>query len=165
MDDEPDEAVEIVRRTEHAAPTDEAVRQALAAVFAGESIDAYEVSVALVDDAEIHEVNNRFLQHDYPTDVVTFNLSSDDDLLEGEIVISCQYAAAEAEKYQWPAEHETLLYVIHGGLHLAGYDDHEEEDRLTMRRLERVYLEKIGLEPPESHRHLETSSVERGSVG
>lgn len=165
MDDEPDEAVEIVRRTENAAPTDEAVRQALAAVFAGESIEAYEVSVALVDDAEIHEVNNRFLEHDYPTDVVTFNLSSDEDLLEGEIVISCQYAAAEAEKYKWPAEHETLLYVIHGALHLAGYDDHEDEDRLTMRKLERTYLERIQLEPPQSHRHLDREPQQRGAVG
>ncbi|EAQ78661.1 rRNA maturation RNase YbeY [Blastopirellula marina] len=164
MDDEPDEAVEITRRTQYAAPTDEAVRQAIAAVFAGESIEAYEVSVALVDDAEIHEVNRRFLQHDYPTDVVTFNLSADDDLLEGEIVISCQYAAAEAEKYQWPAKHETLLYVIHGALHLVGYDDHEDEDRLTMRRLERVYLEQVGLEPPESHRHLETPQTPRGAA-
>ncbi|MFI4874410.1 MAG: rRNA maturation RNase YbeY [Blastopirellula sp. JB062] len=165
MDDVPDdEAVEITRRTQYAAPSDEAIRRAIAAVFAGESIQAYEVSVALVDDAEIHQVNRRFLEHDYPTDVVTFNLSSDERLLEGEVVLSCQYAAAEAEKYGWAAEHEALLYVIHGALHLVGYDDHEDEDRLKMRRLERDYLERIGLEPPPSHRQAESSSAPGGSA-
>ncbi|MBI1248113.1 rRNA maturation RNase YbeY [bacterium] len=119
--------------------------QAVCQVFSGEGYPRGEVNIAVVDNTEIHETNVRFLQHDYPTDVITFPMERSEDYLAGDIMLSAQYAAGEAQQYGWTVEEEMTLYVVHGCLHLAGYDDHEEEDRQEMRRLERHYLEQIGI--------------------
>jgi probable rRNA maturation factor len=109
-----------------------------------------EISLAVVDNRAIHQLNRQFLDHDFPTDVITFPLSETVDPLEGEIVISGQYALDESRLHGWPAERELLLYAVHGALHLAGYDDQDDESRDTMRRLERHYLERLGVEVGES---------------
>ncbi len=70
------------------------LRAAVAAVLAGEGRDAAVISVAVVDDATIHELNQRFLAHDYPTDVLSFVLEESAAGLEGEIIISADTAVA-----------------------------------------------------------------------
>ncbi|GAA4440613.1 rRNA maturation RNase YbeY [Bremerella cremea] len=120
--------------------------QAVSQVFSGEGYPRGEVGIAIVDNQEIHDFNVRFLQHDYPTDVITFPMDDEDGFLSGEIMLSAQYAADEAQQHGWSVEEEMTLYVVHGCLHLAGYDDHEDDDRLEMRRLEQHYLEKLGIQ-------------------
>jgi probable rRNA maturation factor len=105
------------------------------------------VSIAVVDNAEIHALNRRHLQHDYPTDVLSFLLEETGERLEGEIVASAQTAAAQAARYGWSAEDELLLYVIHGALHLVGYDDQTPEAQERMRRRESQLLAHFGLTP------------------
>jgi probable rRNA maturation factor len=117
-------------------------------VFDSVGIASGEVSIAVVDDAEIHAVNRQHLEHDYPTDVISFVFDHNDGHLDGEIVVSADYAAAEAERYGWSAENELLLYVVHGALHLIGYDDTNEEAAREMRNQERVVLATFGLIPP-----------------
>jgi len=107
-----------------------------------------EISLTIVDNAQMHELNRRHLQHDYPTDVLSFLLERDGDRLEGEIIVSADYAVEEAAKYGWPAEDELLLYAIHGALHLVGYDDTTPDAAAEMRRQEREILGKVGLSPP-----------------
>ena len=63
------------------------------------------------------------MNHDWPTDVLSFVLDDDDGHLEGEVIISADTAAAAAAEVGWPAAAEQLLYVIHGMLHLVGYRD------------------------------------------
>jgi probable rRNA maturation factor len=77
-------------------------------------------------------LNKEYLGHDYVTDVLTFELGDN----SGEIIICPQMAAANAKEYQTSAQQEIILYVIHGILHLAGWDDHREKDILQMRRME-----------------------------
>ena len=81
-------------------------------------------------------INRKYLKHDYVTDVLTF------DLGEGfsEIIICPQIACAQAQEHQTSTEREIILYVIHGILHLAGYDDHNPNDILQMRRMEKELL-------------------------
>lgn len=110
-----------------------------------------EISVAIVDDPTIHGINREFLQHDYPTDVITFPLSEDDVLLEGEIVVSADTAIREASLTSWAAEDELLLYIIHGTLHLVGFDDHEEHTRAQMKKMERKYLMHFQIPGAELH--------------
>ena len=105
-----------------------------------------QLSLAVVDNQEMHELNCQFLAHDYPTDVLSFLLSDDGQPFEGEIIISAEYAAGESSKYRWRAEDEMLLYVIHGTLHLTGMDDHQDEDRQAMRDEEAIVLKHFGLE-------------------
>lgn len=109
-------------------------------VLLAEGVDQASISVALVDNATIHRLNRQFLEHDYPTDVITFPLSEEDEPLTGEIVLSTEYACSEAEEYQWSPRQEAALYLVHGLLHLCGYDDAEEEDRRMMHRRQEQLL-------------------------
>ncbi len=111
---------------------------------------AARISVALVDDPTIHRLNREFLAHDFPTDVITFPLSDDPAaMLEGEIVASLDTAGRVAARLGWPAQDELLLYVVHGALHLVGYDDQEPAARRAMRAAELRNLARFGLRPPE----------------
>ena len=67
--------------------------------------------------------------------------------LEGEIIISAEYAAREAETFGWSPQNEMLLYAIHGTLHLTGYDDLEPDLKAEMRAKEREYLATFDLSP------------------
>jgi probable rRNA maturation factor len=103
------------------------------------------ISIAIVDDDTIHRLNRQFLQHDYATDVLSFVLERSSDLLEGEIVVSGETARAQAARYGWPPDHELLLYVIHGLLHLVGWDDQTPAARDAMRCAEDHYLKQCGV--------------------
>lgn len=104
------------------------------------------VSVAVVDDATIHELNRRYLNHDWPTDVLSFVLDEQDDHLKGEVILSADTAAASAAEIGWPAAAEQLLYVIHGTLHLVGYRDQRPAEAKRMRAAEAEYLRRFGFE-------------------
>lgn len=130
-------------------PLDRArLRQAVKNVLQGEGIGKARISVAIVDDPQIHELNRRYLNHDEPTDVLSFALEQRSGYVEGEIVVSADTAAARAVQFKWPPADELLLYVVHGTLHLAGYDDQTPKLRAEMRRRERHYLGEFGLNPP-----------------
>lgn len=123
--------------------------EAVRAILEGEGFERGEVSVAVVDDPTIHRLNRQFLAHDYPTDVLSFVLESGESprSLEGEVIVSADTATRSAETYGWQAEDELLLYVVHGTLHLTGYDDLEPEAHQLMRERERHYLAQFGLTP------------------
>jgi len=99
------------------------------------------LSVAFVTNAAIRRLNRRFLGHDYATDVLSFPLGGD---LFGEVVISAEYAAAEARRRGLPVEEELLRYVVHGILHLLGYDDHRPADRARMWKRQERELRSAG---------------------
>ena len=98
-----------------------------------------ELSVALVDDAAIAAINQQFLHHAGPTDVISFNLG--DGL--GEIVVSAERAVIVARKLRRPPAAELALYLVHGLLHLAGLDDHTPAQRRAMRAAERRVLRQL----------------------
>jgi probable rRNA maturation factor len=107
------------------------------------------VSIALVDDSTIHTLNRQYLQHDYATDVLSFVLEEMPDLLEGEVIVSGDTAAAQASEYDCTPAEELLLYVIHGILHLVGFDDQTDQARDEMRCAEAAYLKQSRVEHAE----------------
>jgi probable rRNA maturation factor len=107
------------------------------------------ISLAVVDDPTIHRLNRQFLEHNWATDVLSFTLEDHHGHLDGEIVLSADTAAAAAEQYGTSAAAEQLLYVVHGMLHLVGYDDTSVADAERMRIAERHYLRSAGIELPE----------------
>jgi probable rRNA maturation factor len=122
------------------------LREVVKTVLTGEGVTDAAVSLALVDDPTIHDLNRRFLSHDEPTDVITFDLRPRPEApLEGEIVISTDTARAAAGRLGHAPEDEALLYVIHGLLHLCGYDDRSPALRKAMRAREQVYLDQLGI--------------------
>ena len=122
-----------------------------------------QISLALVDDETIWDLNRRYLQHDYPTDVLSFLLESDRDedadvaeldvprgsgcWLSGEIIVGVEMAVRMAADYDWRPQDEVLLYVVHGLLHLCGYDDLTSAEQAVMRDREREILKHWNLVP------------------
>ena len=122
------------------------VREVVRAVLDGEDVADAELSVAFVDNATIHALNKRYLDHDEPTDVLSFPLSEPGARkLSGELVIGAEVARAQAAERGHDVQAELALYVIHGLLHLCGYDDQTDEGAAEMRRMERHYLRELGL--------------------
>lgn len=114
-------------------------------ILKDESIARAKIGVAVVDDRAIAELHQRYLNDPSPTDVLSFVLERSPKYLEGEIVVSADTAADTAPNYNWTAADELLLYVIHGALHLAGYDDSTPKKRSIMREKEGKYLARFGL--------------------
>ena len=119
-------------------------------VLGGSSYDSGLISIAVVDDPTIHEINRQYLEHDYPTDVLSFVLEDREPYLEGELVVSTETAVRNAAEYGWSAESELLLYVIHGALHLIGFRDKGADEIVAMRAAEVKYLCELGIEVPRS---------------
>ena len=107
------------------------------------------VSIAVVDNPTIHEINRRHLDHDWPTDVVSFLLSEPDaPEFSGDLVISAEMAVLVASQCDLDPDAEFTLYLVHGLLHLCGHDDLTEVDRDRMRRREDEILQVLGIARP-----------------
>ena len=104
-----------------------------------------DISIALMNDLEIRGLNYKHLTHDYATDVISFDLTSADDFLEGEIIASIETADREAKEHGWQGDDELLLYVIHGMLHIIGLRDKKTKETQVMREAERHYLQQFNL--------------------
>jgi rRNA maturation RNase YbeY len=84
----------------------------------------------------IRKVNKEYLDHDYTTDIITFNYSDENYKFDGEIFISFDDALSNAKKFGCKVETELLRLVVHGILHLMGYDDIQESDKKEMKKIE-----------------------------
>ena len=120
------------------------LERAVTCVLTGEGVSSASISLAVVDDEVMRKLNRRHLQHDYATDVLSFLLEDEEDGVEGEVIVSAETAVRQAPHYGWDPASELLLYVVHGVLHLLGYDDHEPHAVELMRRKEDVYLAELG---------------------
>ena len=131
---------------QEAVPIDRGqMRQVVRTVLEGEGINEAAISLAFVDNATIHQLNKRYLNHDEPTDVLSFPLSeAGEKKLQGELVIGAELGQSEAAGRGHDVAAELALYVIHGLLHLCGYDDHADKDRRAIRKQERHYLHSQG---------------------
>lgn len=128
--------------------------RAVRSVLSESSFKTATVSLAIVDDPEIHRLNRQFLEHDYPTDVLSFVLEDDGSHLEGQLVVSADTARDNAAQYGWSPAEELLLYVVHGALHLVGYRDKEPAELAAMRSAEEHHLSKLGVTLPQDHHAL-----------
>lgn len=121
------------------------MRQVARSVLEGEGVSDAIISLAFVDNPTIHTLNKRYLNHDEPTDVLSFPLSDGAEKLQGELVIGAEVAQEQAEQRGHAVDAELTLYVIHGLLHLCGHDDHDPKAAAAMRQRERHYLQQFGL--------------------
>lgn len=138
-----------IHAPQEAVPIDHGRMRAIArAVLEGEGVNDYEISLAFVDNPMIHRLNKQYLDHDEPTDVLTFPYSgANAKKLEGELILGVEVAQEQATERGHDVHTELALYVIHGLLHLCDYDDKSLQDEKVMRERERHYLAQLGLPP------------------
>ena len=109
-----------------------------------------DITIILTDDAQIHELNKQYRGIDAPTDVLSFPSGDTDPdsnrLYLGDVVISYPRAQAQAEAGGHPVEAELQLLVVHGVLHLSGYDHVEEQGKSGMRAAQAEILVLLGCE-------------------
>ena len=99
-----------------------------------------DISVIFCSDPYILDVNLRYLKHDYYTDIITFDYCEGGSRLSGDLFISVDTVRENAAFYGVEFADELNRVIVHGLLHLIGYDDHTEEDRAVMRAKENYYL-------------------------
>ena len=162
----PDFEIQISDRQSFLSVNPKRLGEVIERVVREEQIASAVISLALVDDSEIRQINRDFLGHDFATDVISFLLEQGpmspvpqtalvgdqigvEDLrtIEAELVLSAETALREAPSHGWSAENEVILYVVHGLLHLCGYDDLTDEARPLMRCRERQMLAMWNLTP------------------
>lgn len=188
-------SIDIANEQDHLAIDEERLREVVRRTLDLEGVASAEISLAIVDDATIHELNRRHLDHDYATDVLSFLLERADrrangqetaagaesrgpgaaagggfsptsiSYLEGEIVASAEMAARRAAEFGWSPGDELVLYVVHGLLHLTGHDDGAEEEQTRMRSREREILRTWGLAPRYDEADGRPPQDEAGSTG
>jgi probable rRNA maturation factor len=100
----------------------------------------YKVSYILVSDNELRTINKDHLNHDYFTDIVTFDLSEPEGSVEIEMYLSLDRIKENAQEYGVENTEELRRVMVHGLLHVFGFDDHNEEGQLEMRAEEDKYL-------------------------
>ena len=107
-------------------------------------------SVIIVDNEEIHKINNKYRGIDRPTDVISFALEEDEDYevkerLLGDIYISIDKVYEQAKEYNHSVKRELFFLVTHGFLHLLGYDHMKKEDEEIMFPLQEKILDSYGV--------------------
>lgn len=95
-----------------------------------------ELNYIFVSDEELLKINIEYLNHHTYTDIITFDNSESDKLIEGDIFISVDRVRENAEKFKTPFENELIRVMAHGVLHLAGYKDKKPEEAQAMREAE-----------------------------
>ena len=98
------------------------------------------INIIFCSDNYILDVNMKYLQHDYFTDIITFDYC-EKDVLSGDLFISIDSVRENAQFYGTEFADELNRVMVHGLLHLIGYDDHSEADNAVMRQKENYYLE------------------------
>ena len=121
------------------------MKKAIRAIATDYGWEDGDISIALFSDSEIRELNSKHLSLDHATDVISFDLTSRDDFLEGEIIASVETADREAIEHGWQGDDELLLYIIHGMLHIVGLKDKKSKETKAMREAEKHYLGQFQL--------------------
>jgi probable rRNA maturation factor len=98
-----------------------------------------EINYVFTSNEKILEINKKFLRHDYYTDVITFN-NNKKSTIGGDIFISTEQILINSEKFDSSYQQELIRVMIHGILHLIGYNDKTESEKVVMRKKEDAYL-------------------------
>jgi probable rRNA maturation factor len=109
-------------------------------LFQREKTKLAELQYIFCSDDRLLEINKQFLNHDYYTDIITFNLSGANQPINAEIYISVDRVRDNAQEFNSSVQKELHRVIFHGALHLCGYEDKTRKDELEMRKMEDKYL-------------------------
>ncbi|MBU6391475.1 MAG: rRNA maturation RNase YbeY [Planctomycetes bacterium] len=121
------------------------IKKIIKGILKVEKKDA-ELSIVFIDNKTIKQINRAFLGHNYATDVLSFTYDepSFKNNVKGEIVVSVEMASKLSRRYGYEVEGEIVLYLVHGLLHLLGYDDKRKKDAKKMHQRAGELLSSLG---------------------
>ena len=99
-------------------------------------LDISSLSISFINSEELRDINKEYLNHDYETDVITFNYSKKTKEIDGEILVSYEEAKRNAKIFNVTYGKELSRLVVHGMLHLLDFDDNNKENKKIMKRME-----------------------------
>lgn len=117
------------------------IESLLELISANEQTDFALLEVVYVDEKEIIRINNEHLDHNYITDIITFNYHDPGEAIEGTLFCCAPRIVEQSKEYADSERQEFLRLVIHGMLHLCGYKDNDQESKHKMTKREDHYLE------------------------
>ncbi len=118
------------------------IRSWISKVINTNNKESGDINIILTNDEYIMELNKKFLERDYYTDIITFNYSNK-NMISGELYISMERVMENAEKYKKSTKEELKRVIIHGILHLLEYQDRNNDEKIIMRKMEDKYLKMI----------------------
>jgi rRNA maturation RNase YbeY len=101
-----------------------------------------DLNFIITTDKSVNKINREFLNHDYFTDVISFNYESG-TILNGEIYISLETVRKNAYNYKVSLRNELIRVIIHGTLHICGYEDKTKREKLRMKKREEFWMNKL----------------------
>ena len=119
----------------------ESIRGLLEMVLSENKHQSADINIIIMDDDSLRQIKKEYFNQDVYTDVIAFNI--DEDPFEGELYISYDRVKDNAEKFNDSFEGEFMRILIHGTLHLCGFDDQTKEDKSRMTSMEEDYLKKF----------------------
>ena len=119
----------------------ESIRVLLEMVLSENKHQSADINIIIMDDDSLRQIKKEYFNQDVYTDVIAFNI--DEDPFEGELYISYDRVKDNAEKFNDSFEGEFKRILIHGTLHLCGFDDQTKEDKSRMTSMEEDYLKKF----------------------
>ena len=127
--------------TKAVLPNRTSLKAFIARIFEIENRKAGQLNFIFCSDEYLLDINQTYLKHDYYTDIITFNLSSNAQTIEGEIYISVDTVKENAIQFHTTSVHELHRVIFHGILHLLGYDDKTTKHQTQMTEKEDFYLQ------------------------
>ncbi len=122
-------------------PNKTVIKKFIGLLFKEEKKVLTELTYVFCSDEFLLEINRNYLQHDFYTDIITFDLSETQHEIIGEIYVSLDRIKENAEELETSLKEETLRVLFHGALHLCGYKDKTKSQIATMRKKEEQYLQ------------------------
>jgi rRNA maturation RNase YbeY len=119
-----------------------AIHSLISALISELNIEISLLSISLITSSELRQINKNHLNHDYNTDVISFNYSNVRNNIDGEILISFEDAMLNSRIYKVKYGEEILRLVVHGILHLLGYDDNTKKNKVRMKSMENKLINK-----------------------
>ncbi|MCX6213541.1 rRNA maturation RNase YbeY [Spirosoma sp.] len=124
-------------------PQKQAIRQWLKQQTEAEGFSVGDLNYMFCSDEYLLQVNRDYLQHDYYTDIITFDMSEEEGKIEGDVFVSVERVIDNANKLAVPAEQEMRRVLAHGLLHLCGYGDKTDEEAALMRLKEDEWISQL----------------------